>query len=97
MQCQAPNQMVTLIKDINAEEKTAEKEATIRKYFVAREKTISLFSLQQESMNSRLNNMGEDLKSTANHKLISNESKTLSLPSVELSRLGSKPHFNTPH
>lgn len=41
--------MVTLIKDIKAEEKTAAKEATIRKNSVAREKIISMFSLQQKS------------------------------------------------
>ena len=89
--------MVTLIKDIKADEKTAAKEATIRKNFVAREKIISMFSLQQksESVNSRLKKLGEDLKSTANHKLLSNESKTPSLPSARMIR--SKPQFTTSH
>lgn len=92
-QYQAPRQMVTLITDIKAEEKTAEKEATIRKYFVAREK-IFMFSLQQksESVNSRLKKLGEDLKTTANHKQISNEIKTPSLPSADLLLFRSKPH-----
>lgn len=89
--------MVTLIEDIKAEEKTAEKEATIREHIVTREKTISMFSLQQKSVNSRLRKLGEDMKSTANKKQVSTENKTSPLPSAELSTLRSKPHFQTSH
>lgn len=42
--------MVTLMKDIKAKERTEEKEVTIRKHIVAREKKMfSMFPLQQES------------------------------------------------
>lgn len=68
MEYPAPKQMVTLTKDIKAEENTAEKEATIREHVVTREKTISTFSLQQKSVNSRLKKLGDNMKSTANNE-----------------------------
>lgn len=88
--------MVTLIKDIKAEN-TAEKEVTIREHVVTREKTISMFSLQQKSVNSRLKKLGEDMKSTANNEKASNDNKTTELPLAKSPMLRSKPHFQTSH
>lgn len=88
--------MVTLIKDIKGEN-TAEKEVTIREHVVTREKTISMSSLQQKSVNSRLKKLREDMESTANNEQASNDNKTSPLPSAELSMLRSKAHFQTSH